>query len=68
MPHKKSYHSAKLEFLALKWTVTEHFKEYPALLVTVVQADNNLLMYIMSTPNLDTMGHQWVCALVQFNF
>ena len=28
MPHKKNYHSTKLEFLALKWAVTEHFKEY----------------------------------------
>ena len=27
-PHKKNYHSTKLEFLALKWAVTEHFKEY----------------------------------------
>ena len=26
--HKKNYHSTKLEFLALKWAVTEHFKEY----------------------------------------
>ena len=24
--------------------------------------------YIMSTPNLDAMGHWWVSALVQFNF
>ena len=25
---KKNYHSTKLEFLALKWAITEHFKEY----------------------------------------
>ena len=25
--HEKNYHSTKLEFLALKWAVTEHFKE-----------------------------------------
>ena len=25
-------------------------------------------MYIMTTPNLDTTGHQWVRALVKFNF
>ena len=24
--HKKNYHSTKLEFLALKWAVMEHFK------------------------------------------
>ena len=28
MPHEKNYHSTKLRFLALKWAVTEHFKEY----------------------------------------
>ena len=26
--HEKNYHSTKLEFLSLKWAVTEHFKEY----------------------------------------
>ena len=26
--HKKNYHSTKLEFLALKWAMMEHFKEY----------------------------------------
>ena len=25
---EKNYHSLKLEFLALKWAVTEHFREY----------------------------------------
>ena len=28
MSHEKNYHSTKLEFLALKWAVREHFKEY----------------------------------------
>ena len=27
-PLEKNYHSSKLEFLTLKWSVTEHFKEY----------------------------------------
>ena len=26
--HEKNYHSTKLEFLVLKWAITEHFKEY----------------------------------------
>ena len=30
--------------------------------------DNNLLIYIMSTPNLDVTGHQWVGALAWFHF
>ena len=27
-PLEKNYHSSKLEFLAVKWSITEHFKEY----------------------------------------
>ena len=27
-PLEKNYHSSKLEFLTLKWSITEHFKEY----------------------------------------
>ena len=57
MPNKKSYHSTKLEFLALKWAVTEHFKEYLPYQSFIVWTDNNLLMYIMSTPHLDAIGH-----------
>ena len=26
--HEKNYHSTKLKFLALKWAIREHFKEY----------------------------------------
>ena len=26
-PHEKNYHLTKLEFLVLKWAVTEYFKE-----------------------------------------
>ena len=56
MPHKKNYHSTKLEFLALKWEVTEHVKEYLPYQSFLVRMENNLLRYIMSTPNLDAMG------------
>ena len=42
-PSKKNYHSSKLKFLALKWSVMEHFKEYLAYAPFVVQMDNNLL-------------------------
>ena len=66
--HEKSYHSTKLEFLALKWAITEHFKGYLLYQPFLVKTDNNLLMYIMTTPNLDATGHQWVGALAKFNF
>ena len=66
--HEKNYHSTRLEFLALKWAVTEHFKEYLLYQPFLVKTDNNPLMYIMTTPNLDATGHQWVRALAKFNF
>ena len=66
--HEKNYYSTKLEFLALKWAVMEHFKEYLLYQPFLVKTDNNPLMYIMTTPNLDATGHQWVGALVKFNF
>ena len=55
--HEKNYHSTKLEFLALKWAVTEHFKEYLLYQPFLVKTDNNPLTYIMTTPNLDATGH-----------
>ena len=66
--HEKNYHSTKLEFLALKWAVTEHFKEYLLYQHFLVKTDNNPLTYIMSTPNLDAMGHHWVNALAKYDF
>ena len=55
--HEKNYHSMKLEFLALKWAVTENFKEYLLYQPFLVKTDNNPLTYIMTTPNLDATGH-----------
>ena len=55
--HEKNYHSTKLEFLALKWAITEHFKEYLLYQPFLVKTDNYPLTYIMTTPNLDATGH-----------
>ena len=66
--NEKNYHSMKLEFLALKWAIMEHFKEYLLYQPFLVKTDNNSLTYIMTTPNLDTTGHQWVSALAKYDF
>ena len=55
--HEKNYHSTKLEFLALKWAVTEYFKEYLLYQPFLVKTANNPLTYILTTPNLDATGH-----------
>ena len=65
--HEKNYRSTKLEFLSLKWDITEHFKEYLLYQPFLVKTDNNPLTYIMTTPNLDATGYQWVGALAKFN-
>ena len=67
-PLEKNYHSSKLEFLALKWSVTEHFKEYLVYLPFVVWTDKNPLTYVLTMSNLDATGHQWVSALASFQF
>ena len=64
---EKKYNSSKLEFLALKWAVTDQFKEYLRYKPFTMRMDNNPLTYIMTTPNLDTIGHQWVATLARYN-
>ena len=65
---ERNYHSGKTEFLALKWAVTDHFKEYLIYQPFVICTDNNPLSYLFTTPNLDACGHQWVASLDNFNF
>ena len=67
-PSEQNYHSSKLEFLALKWSVTKHFKEYLAYAPFTVRMDNNPLTYVLMTPNLDATGHHWVGALASYEF
>ncbi|CAB4028976.1 Hypothetical predicted protein [Paramuricea clavata] len=70
-PAEKNYHlhSGKLEFLALKWAVTEHFRDYlyyaPEF---VVYTDNNPLTYVLSSAKLNATGLRWVGELSEFNF
>ena len=65
---KRTITQPNLSFWHWNWAVTEHFKEYLLYQLFVVRMDNNLLMYIMSAPNLDAIGHWWVGALAWFNF
>ena len=46
----------------------EHLKEYLLYWPFLVRTNNNPLIYIMTTPNLDATGHQWVGVLARFNF
>ena len=64
---EKKYHSLKLEFLALKWAVTNQFREYLWYQPFTVRTDNNPLTYIMTTPNLDATRHWWVAAMAGYD-
>ena len=68
MPAEKNYQRSKLEFLALKWSIMEHFKECLAYAPFVVKMGNNPLTYVLTTPNLETIGHRWVSTLASFEF
>ena len=58
----------KQEFLALKWVIAEQIQEYLLWKPFIVRTDNNLLTYIMTTPNLDVTQHWWIESLVRFTF
>ena len=68
---EKNYHlhSSKLEFLALKWAITEQFRDYlyyaPHF---TVYTDNNPLTYVLTSARLNATGHRWVAELSDFNF
>ena len=62
------YDTHKLEFLALKWAVTERFHKYLYGGEFDVFTDNNLLTYILTTAKLDATGQRWVAALSIYNF
>ena len=64
---EKKYHSSKLEFLALKWAVTNQFKEYLLYRPFTMRTDNNPLTCVMTTPNLDVIGHWWVTTMAGYN-
>ena len=70
-PAERGYHlhSGKLEFLALKWSMCDHFRDYlyyaPHF---TVFTDNNPLTYILTTAKLNATGHRWVAELADFDF
>ena len=65
---EKNYDAHKLEFLALKWSVTERFHEYLYGGEFDVYMDNNLLTYILTTAKLDATRQRWVASLANYNF
>jgi hypothetical protein len=70
-PAEKNYHlhSGKLEFLALKWAITERFRDILYYTPSFdVYTDNNPLTYVLTSAKLDATRHRWVAELADFQF
>ena len=63
-----NYSSRKLELLALKWAVTEKFREYLISSTFTVLTDNNPLTYLQSKSKLKAVEQRWASELANFNF
>ena len=66
-PAERNYPAHKLEFLALKWAVTEKFSDYLYGCRFEVWRDNNPLTYVQTTAKLDATGHRWLAALSNYD-
>ena len=64
---EKNHDAHKLEFLALKWSVTERFHEYLYGGHFEVYTDNNPLTYILTTARLDVTGQRCIASLTNYN-
>lgn len=62
------YPAHKLEFLALKWAVTDKFCDYLYGSSFTVVTDSNPLTYLLTTAKLDATSYRWLSALSTFNF
>ncbi|XP_064629233.1 uncharacterized protein LOC135488528 [Lineus longissimus] len=70
-PAEKNYHlhSGKLEFLALKWAVTERFHDYLYYAPYFdIFTDNNPLTYVLTIAKLDATRQCRVANLADYNF
>lgn len=65
---ERNYAAHKLEFLALKWAVSEKFHDYLYGHRFTVLTDNNPLTYVLTTAKLDATGHRWLAELASYTF
>ena len=48
--------------------IAQQFQEYLLWKPFIVRTDNNLLIYIITTPNLDATHHWWLESLARLMF
>ncbi len=69
LSHSESRHPAhKLEFLILKWAVTEKFSDYLYCSQFTVITDSNPFIHVLNTAILDATSCCWLAALSKFSF
>ena len=66
-PSEWNYPAHKLEFLALKWVITEKIHDYLYGAKFEVVTDNIPLTYVFTTAKLDATGQRWLAALSNYN-
>lgn len=65
---ERQYPIHKLEFLALKWSVTKKYHDYLYGNSFKVFTDNNPLVYVLTSAKLDAVGQRWLASLADYNF
>ena len=65
---EQKYPVHKLEFLALKWAVSEKFHDYLLGCTFTAITDNNPLTYVLTSAKLDAASQRWVAALANYSF
>ncbi|XP_062612631.1 uncharacterized protein LOC134274364 [Saccostrea cucullata] len=65
---ERNYPAHKLEFLALKWAVSDKFHDYLYGTSFQVITDNNPPTYVLSKAKLDATSQRWVAALAGYDF
>ncbi|CAL9690547.1 unnamed protein product [Knipowitschia caucasica] len=62
------YPAHKLEFLALKWAVTEKLTDYLYGVPFTIVTDSNPLTCLLTSAKLDATSYRWLSALSTFDF
>ena len=65
---EQHYPAYCLEFLALKWAITEKFSDYLKTNMFKVLTDNNPLNYVLTFARLDATTQRWIAVLSSYDF
>lgn len=67
-PAERNYSAYRREFLALKWAVSEKFRDYLYGFKFHVLTDSNPLTYLVTSAKLSPTDHRWLSSLAVFDF